>query len=80
VAISCLGGDNQPHKIESLRTEEGVDPSSKLLVGAYKVLCVKCGAPLEEIVGPKKATRRPRKSKIAVAPAPGSEVDPQNLD
>jgi hypothetical protein len=76
VANPCLGGENQPHKIESLRIDEGVDPSSKQVVGAYKVVCVKCGAGLEEITGPKKATRRPRKPKSVS----GSEVDTNSLD
>jgi hypothetical protein len=69
--------DGPSHHIVSLRTEEGVDPSSKLLVGAYKVICLKCGLTLEEIVGPKKVSRRSRKPK----PVAGSpEVDPQSLD
>lgn len=80
----CLGGANQPHKIESLRVEEGVDPISKQLVGAFKVICVKCGKTLEQIANPVLKVRRSRKPKSAVAPAeapaPGSEVDPKSLD
>ncbi len=77
----CVGGEG--HRIESLRIEEGVDPSSKVVVGAYKVLCTKCGLTLEEIRAPEKGTRRRRsKPETAIAPVTGSvpEVKPQSLD
>jgi len=76
----CVGGEG--HRIESLRTEEGVDPVAKVVVGAYKQICTKCGATLEEIRGPQKVTRRRRSKPGAVMPLTGSapEVQPESLD
>jgi hypothetical protein len=82
-STSEMGGG---HKIESLRTEEGVDPVSKVVVGAYKQICTKCGMTLEEIrardLVPQKTTRRRRSKPDDAAPATGSapEVKPESLD
>jgi hypothetical protein len=78
--MAYCSDQNQPHKIESLRIEEGIDPSSKQVVGVYKVLCTKCGEGLQEIANPKKVGRRSRKPK-PVDGSPGSpEIDTQSLD
>jgi hypothetical protein len=82
--VFCIG--NEAHDIRSLRTEEGVDPVSKIVVGAYKQICTKCGMTLEEIRHPLlKVARRRRKKDEPIspaAPATGSapEVKPQSLD
>lgn len=82
----CLGLVGTPHKITSLRTGEVVDPTTRTVVGEFRILCTGCGKSLDEIHSEAKVIRRgPRKKKYSApeepvtAPAsPGGDL--QKLD